>query len=486
MNTVSNSTSTLKNFPLENAILVALGFSSLFMYGHWAIAEVGSVLSMHSWFNYPGMQAVTLVLLGILLLRWKPSLTVTPIDVIAAGFMAFAALGFGLLQESSPLFVSFVILASFAQTWLQMKWWSYYVVVDIKELVLGMCFGMVVIGLLKIAMAFFPNWFYVVGALLPWVTFWSLRSISKSSDETGQFSKPSDEQFRSLKTERSVWFDRKTTLSLWRMMVAVAVFLGLWALVNAIGKASSGHYGFGLTASPELLIGAQAIDIGFALALAWWVYCHKGTINYQMLWRFAYMCMAASLLYLICFRMGQMVQLFSSAAFVIAMVLIDIAAASIAQHSRYQAFYVFASFDLIYQVLDGAARGAVNMFDVVSFSPSVAAVLMFVSMLMVAFFLPDRTMGARYLLSDLNSVAPRLADHDQLDARCEVIAAQQGLSARELEIMQYLCRGRSKPYIAEALFLSENTIGTYTRRLYQKLNVHSKQELLSLVLEPGE
>ena len=184
--------------------------------------------------------------------------------------------------------------------------------------------------------------------------------------------------------------------------------------------------------------------------------------------------------------MEQAVQLFSSAAFVIAMVLIDIASANIVQHSHYKAFYIFGGFDLIYQLLDGAARSTVSLFDVVDFSPSVAAVFMFVSLLMVAFFLPSRTIGARYLLSDLNSVTPRLADHEQLDKRCEAIAAEHSLSARELEIMEYLCRGRSKPYIAEALFLSENTVGTYTRRLYQKLNVHSKQELLSLVLNPKE
>ena len=44
-----------------------------------------------------------------------------------------------------------------------------------------------------------------------------------------------------------------------------------------------------------------------------------------------------------------------------------------------------------------------------------------------------------------------------------------------------MARGRSLPYIAETLVLSENTIRSHTRRIYNKLGVHSKQEMLDLL-----
>ena len=44
-----------------------------------------------------------------------------------------------------------------------------------------------------------------------------------------------------------------------------------------------------------------------------------------------------------------------------------------------------------------------------------------------------------------------------------------------------LCRGRSKAYIAETLFITENTVKGHARRLYAKLNVHSKKELQQLI-----
>ena len=71
---------------------------------------------------------------------------------------------------------------------------------------------------------------------------------------------------------------------------------------------------------------------------------------------------------------------------------------------------------------------------------------------------------------------------ENLDSeRCRALAKKKGLSSREFEVLVLLCRGRSAPYIAETLYLSENTVKTYRKRIYQKLGVHDKQELLDLI-----
>ena len=44
-----------------------------------------------------------------------------------------------------------------------------------------------------------------------------------------------------------------------------------------------------------------------------------------------------------------------------------------------------------------------------------------------------------------------------------------------------LCQGRTRAYIAETLYLSENTVRGHVKRIYTKLDVHSKQELIDLV-----
>lgn len=57
------------------------------------------------------------------------------------------------------------------------------------------------------------------------------------------------------------------------------------------------------------------------------------------------------------------------------------------------------------------------------------------------------------------------------------------LTDREGEIMLLLYRGHTKKGIAEILVLSENTVRWYTKQLYAKLDVHSKEELIRLVNE---
>ncbi|MEC4273163.1 helix-turn-helix transcriptional regulator [Adlercreutzia sp. R25] len=67
-----------------------------------------------------------------------------------------------------------------------------------------------------------------------------------------------------------------------------------------------------------------------------------------------------------------------------------------------------------------------------------------------------------------------------IDDRCRMLSEAHGLSGREAEILGYLARGRSQPYIREELVLSKNTVATHVKHIYQKLNVHSRQELLDL------
>lgn len=65
-------------------------------------------------------------------------------------------------------------------------------------------------------------------------------------------------------------------------------------------------------------------------------------------------------------------------------------------------------------------------------------------------------------------------------AICDKLGEEHALTAREKEVLGYLARGRSLPYIRDALVLSKNTVNTHVKNLYKKLDVHSRQELLDL------
>lgn len=57
------------------------------------------------------------------------------------------------------------------------------------------------------------------------------------------------------------------------------------------------------------------------------------------------------------------------------------------------------------------------------------------------------------------------------------------LSVREREILEMVIAGKKRREIAEAMYLSENTVKTYTRTLYGKLGISCREELYELLLQ---
>lgn len=56
-------------------------------------------------------------------------------------------------------------------------------------------------------------------------------------------------------------------------------------------------------------------------------------------------------------------------------------------------------------------------------------------------------------------------------------------NARETEIMTLFAKGRNLAYIQEQLCLSKSTVSTHRQHIYQKLGVHSSQEMIDLIQE---
>lgn len=67
------------------------------------------------------------------------------------------------------------------------------------------------------------------------------------------------------------------------------------------------------------------------------------------------------------------------------------------------------------------------------------------------------------------------------NTKATIVAEKHGLTPRETEVLLLASSGRSCPFIAEKLVISENTVKTYLQKVYAKCHVHSRQELISLV-----
>lgn len=59
--------------------------------------------------------------------------------------------------------------------------------------------------------------------------------------------------------------------------------------------------------------------------------------------------------------------------------------------------------------------------------------------------------------------------------------AWETLTPREQEIAQLIARGYDRKLIAETIVVSQETVKTHTKHIYQKLDVHSRRELIALL-----
>ena len=67
--------------------------------------------------------------------------------------------------------------------------------------------------------------------------------------------------------------------------------------------------------------------------------------------------------------------------------------------------------------------------------------------------------------------------------KCLKVVDRYGLTERETEILIMFAKGRNLPYVQDQLCLSKSTVSTHRQHIYQKLGIHSQQELINLVQE---
>lgn len=70
--------------------------------------------------------------------------------------------------------------------------------------------------------------------------------------------------------------------------------------------------------------------------------------------------------------------------------------------------------------------------------------------------------------------------------KCEIIANKYLLSRRETEVLFLLARGHNAAYIQKKLYITQSTAKTHIYHIYQKLGIHTQQELLAMVSEEVE
>lgn len=164
---------------------------------------------------------------------------------------------------------------------------------------------------------------------------------------------------------------------------------------------------------------------------------------------------------------------------------------AIANASEFSSDFVFATALVLF-----AAASLAGLASSEALSPAMANVMVTVVTTVYAFILvvmrdektDDALEELAPQLEESGVAAPRREGEELTEAtplsvaaRCDALAAEYDLTAREREILAYLAECRNAPYISEVLFISPNTVRTHIHNIYRKLGATSREDILKVV-----
>lgn len=291
----------------------------------------------------------------------------------------------------------------------------------------------------------------------------------------------------------------RAALPLWRIAVGITVYsfaVGVsWTL---------------LLANPDRILALTDLAVPLliiGLVIVFWVCCAKifKRISFRIVWRPIVLLMSAAIL------MAPQVE-GTAYVFVVSFVraaqtamaaLWFLILTDIARHAHVDASHVIGMGWVFYSL--PVAAGVIFGLMLMPYDPlhTVLPALTVLALVAIAFIADDQDA----LFTESNEADPLLqvpaaaqdgaqaepvaqiekpddgmgsGRRDRLSVKCVAIARDYGLTNREFDVFVRLAHGRSGAFIAEELTLSENTVKGHTKRLYAKLGVHTRQELINL------
>lgn len=134
----------------------------------------------------------------------------------------------------------------------------------------------------------------------------------------------------------------------------------------------------------------------------------------------------------------------------------------------------------LFCVLGGVAGMALG--SIATTAPFAFADAILVGYLMTIAVVLVLSSPAVWELFDARPPAPTATPAPNNTAVLHSLADTWGLTEREREVCSLLAVGRTQPWIAEHLGISESTVNSHVRHIYGKANVNSRQGLLDRVL----
>lgn len=109
--------------------------------------------------------------------------------------------------------------------------------------------------------------------------------------------------------------------------------------------------------------------------------------------------------------------------------------------------------------------------------PIIAIVLVLLASVVM---LSEKSIFSRWGTASSAAGDPEEGMLDSMKLRIEDLSTSYGLTQREIEVLHLLAQGKTNAQIGQDMFIAEGTVKAHVQHIYQKLDVHSRKELLAL------
>lgn len=425
------------------------------------------------------------------------------LGIVSAGAMTAASALFLLegVYPSQALVAAACMLAGFGIIWGGGMWICFYVRLQPAEALLYAFLSLAASSFFGLILGMVPaNIALLVAILMPTlscIAYGRAQALLDAREQGAGSAVPAPDD------APEPVYDREPRSTFVRLLAGVALFN------LALGIAR----GFPSGASIELPLAFQALHqftaVALSLGVVGWALVAGRSLKFSSLWNVAVTLIAAGVLALA--TMSEALAPFGAmliaAANTFSLGLLWYSSYDIARHSSWKPYAILGAAWVAHILPRELGRALIWVAEPhTTVAVGLTTVIVLLLAVSMALLLGDSIPRTRPLFADFRSqgggIAGSIVAHaqaarieggataaehdaagDALARQLEHLKSRYFLTERESEVVALLARGRSKTAIGEKLFLSENTVKTYVKNVYAKLDVHTKQELLDRIDE---
>lgn len=432
-----------------------------------AISSQGG-LSSELFYGSRGLLAIV-VALAFIALGYARKVTLFKVSWVFAGLLCLATWFLASGEHNEALLLLSIVCAGAGFTWCSMQYAYIYSFLDTKESVVYILLFFSIAALINIPLSTLPSQYVLIGtSVLPFVAMFfaakALRNVKRETN-TNEYAKSRADRVVSQK------------------LLVVAVELAVYGVVVGLLR------GFSATIREDAFFSLISSLLVVALCVSFYFFFVKTSheLDIVRLCQMVFFVLLTAVV-VISFAQGAYpaIGMISSWCIRIGLImLLWLVLVNLAGRSPLHPFVVFGVGWGVYMLAIMVGMIIGGLTDIASQQSAYflnLAYLLVVSFLFALGIFKNRSMKLFASTSSSEHETQAKIDNPvSIDKACVELGEAHTFSKREIEILQHICKGRSKGYIASQIYVSENTVKYHAKQIYAKLGIHSRQELMSLI-----